>query len=100
MREALKHIFSNQIILEDKSRYYYTVRPYELTNVLGHSVAVLQEYDFTKQDEGSGPFSCKLYKTKEGNWYDTGETKMAVEKHVMRMLKSAIDAKENNTVLE
>jgi hypothetical protein len=100
MREALKHVFSNQIVLEDKSRYYYTIKPYELTNVLGHSVAVLQEYDFTKQEDGNAAFSCKLYKTKEGNWYETGETKTAVEKHGIRMLKSAIDAKENNTVLE
>ena len=100
MREALKHIFSNQIILEDKSRYYYTVKPYELTNVLGHSVAVLQEYDFTKQDEGSGSFSCKLYKTKEGNWYDINEEMGRADKHILRMLKSAIDSKENRPVFE
>ena len=100
MREALKHIFSNQITIENKSQFYYTVTPYELTNVLGNVIAVLQEYNFTKKDEDNFPFSCKLYKTKEGSWYDIEETKILGEKAVLRMLKSAVDSKENNTVLE
>ena len=100
MREALKHIFSNQIILEDKSQFYYTVKPYELTNVLGNIIAVLQEYHFTKKDETNMPYSCRLYKTKEGSWYDIEETKIFSEKAILRMLKSAIDSKESNAVLE
>lgn len=94
MRDALKNIFSNQITLEDNSQFYYTIKPYELTNALGNIIAVLQEYNFTKKDDNNEDFSCKLYKTKEGNWYDIAETKMDTEKVVLRMLKSAIDAKE------
>jgi hypothetical protein len=100
MREALKHIYSNQITLEDKSQFYYTVKPYELTNMLGNVIAVLQEYHFTKKEETAMPLSCKLYKTKEGSWYDIEETKIVSEKAVLRMLKSAIDFNEDNTVLK
>lgn len=100
MRDALKNLFSNQINLEDSSQFYYTISPYELTNALGSIIAVLQEYNFTKKDDNNGQFSCKLYKTKEGNWYDIEEAKISAEKAVLRMLKSAIDAKENGTILK
>ena len=100
MRDALKNLFSNQINLENNSQFYYTISPYELTNTLGSIVAILQEYNFTKKDENNGQFSCKLYKTKEGNWYDIEEAKIGAEKTVLRMLKSAIDAKENGTILK
>ena len=100
MRDALKNLFSNQIILEDNSQFYYTITPYELTNALGNIIAVLQEYNFTKKDENNGQFSFKLYKTKEGNWYDIEEVKILTEKSILRMLKSAIDAKENDTILK
>jgi hypothetical protein len=100
MRESLKQIFSNQITLEDSTRFYYTITPYELKNSLGNVVAMLQEYDFTKKEDTSTPFNFKLYKTKEGNWYDIEEAGTITEKTTLRMLKSAIDSKENDTVLQ
>ena len=100
MRDALKNLFSNQIILEDDSLFYYTITPYQLTNSLGNNIAVLQEYTFTKKDDNNGQFSCKLYRTKEGNWYDIQDANRGVEKAILRMLKSAIDIKENRTVLK
>lgn len=100
MRNALKNLFSNQINLEDNSQFYYTISPYELTNALGSIIAVLQEYNFTKMDDNNSQFSCKLYRTKEGNWYDMEEAKIDSKKAVLRMLKSAIEAKENSTVLK
>jgi hypothetical protein len=93
MRESLKHVFSKEIILEDGSHFYYTTNPYELKNALGNTIALLQEYNFTKKEEPH-PFTCKLYKTKEGNWYDIEEAKIGEQK-ILRMLKSAIDSKEN-----
>ena len=99
MRDALKNLFSNQFILEDNSQFYYTIKPYELTNALGNIIALLREYNFTKKDDNQGKFSCKLYKTKEGNWYDFEDTKIITEKGVLRMLKSAVDAKENSTAV-
>lgn len=100
MRDALKNLFSNQITLEDNSLFYYTIKPYELTNALGNIIAVLQEYNFTKKDDNNGQFSCKLYRTKEGNWYDIEVAKIVTEKGILRLLKSAIDAKENDTILK
>ena len=99
MRDVLKNLFSNQITLEDNSQFYYTITPYELTNALGNIIAVLQQYNFTKKDDNNGQFSCKLFRTKEGNWYDIEEAKIGAKKTFLRMLKSAIDAKENSTVL-
>ena len=98
MRDALKNLFSNQIILEDNSQFYYTIAPYELTNALGNIIAILQEYNFIKKYDNEAQFSCKLYRTKEGNWYDIEEAKIVSEKSILRMLKSAIDAKENSTI--
>ncbi len=100
MRDALKNLVSHQIILEDNSQFSYTIIPYELTNMLGNIIAVLQEYNFTKKDDNDGQFSCKLYKTKEGNWYDIEEAKMVTEMGILRMLKSAIDTKENISILK
>jgi hypothetical protein len=99
MREALKHIFSNQITLEDKSQFYYTVKPYDLVNALGNIIAVLQEYHFTNKDETAGQVFCKLYKTKEGSWYDLQDGCNYSDKSLLRMLKSAIDLQENNTAV-
>ena len=98
MRDALKNVFSHQIILEDNSQFYYSIKPYELTNALGNIIAILQEYNFTKKDDNNGQSFCKLYRTKEGNWYDIEEAKIVAEKSILRMLKSAIDAKENGVI--
>ena len=100
MRDALTNLFSNRITLEDNSQFYYTISPYELTNALGNIIAVLQEYNFTKNDDNNEQFFCKLYRTKEGNWYDIEVAKIVSEKGILRLLKSAIDAKENDTILK
>jgi|SRR6185312_9731699 len=100
MRDAITNLFSNQITLEDNNQFDYTINPYELTNALGNIIAVLQEYNFTKKENNSGQFSFKLYRTKEGNWYEIQEAKIVTEKGILRLLKSAIDAKENKIILE
>ena len=91
MRDALTNLFSNQITLEDNSQFYYTISSYELTNALGNIITVLQEYNFTKKDDNNGQFSCKLYRTKEGNWYDIEDENSGVGKGVLLALKLAID---------
>ena len=100
MEVELIDIKKGHVILKDNSEFFYTIKPVELTNALGNIIAVLQEYNFAKKDDNNGQFSCKLYKTKEGNWYDIAETNFFIEKTILRMLKSAIDAKENNTILD
>ena len=100
MRDALKNLFSNKITLEDNNLFYYTITAYELTNTLGYVVAVLQEYNFSKSGNKNEQFSCKLYKTKEGNWYDIENVISIEQKTIFRMLKSAIDRKEIASVSE
>ena len=100
MRDAINNLFTNQIILEDNSQFYYTISHYELANALGSIIAILQEYNFTKKGDNNRQFFCKLHRTKEGNWYDIEEAKIVTEKSILRVLKSAIDAKENSTVLK
>ncbi len=100
MREALKNLFSKQITLEDGNIYFYTVQPFELNNAVGNLIAVLQQYTLTKKDDITGLFSCKLYRTKDGNWYDFEEPASMDEKKQIRMLKSAIDAKDNTSVFD
>lgn len=98
MRDSLKHVFSNQVVLEDGCVFYYSISPFELKNALGQNIAVLQEFNFAKKGDESGQNYCKLYKTKDGNWYDFEDAKTTVEKGTLRMLKSAIDSKENEIV--
>lgn len=100
MRDALKNLFSNQITLEDNSQFYYTISSHELTNSLGNIIAVLQEYNFANTVDFNGQFSGKLYKTKEGNWYDIEDVNIFSDKGIVRMLKSAIDAKEKKVILD
>ena len=98
MTAPLKNLFINQITLEDNSQFCYTTKPYEVTNALGYTIAVLQEYNFTKQGDNEAQFSCRLHKTNEGNWWDNEEANISSEKGIVRMLKSAIDTKENTRV--
>ena len=95
MRDTLKNAFNHFIILEDNSQFYYTIKPYDLTNILGNNIAVLQEYDFTKMGDNIGQFSCKLYKTKEGNWYYINNNNSLSEYNILKALKSAI-VRQNN----
>ncbi|NOT90778.1 hypothetical protein [Ferruginibacter sp.] len=94
MRDALKNLYNNQITLEDNNQFYYTIKPYELTNALGNIIAVLQEYNFTKEGDNNGQFYCKLYKTKEGNWYDVEEMNKGIDSNMIMLLKLATNSQE------
>jgi hypothetical protein len=93
MRDELKNLFSNQIILEDGSQFFYTVKPFEMMNILGAVVAVLDEYLFTKKGSSE---SYKFYRTKDGNWYDVNDDNAPAEYSILRTLKLAIDIREKN----
>ncbi len=49
-----------------EKRIFLFIRTFEITNALGVIIAVLDEYFIINKDEDV----FKLYKTKEGNWYD------------------------------
>jgi hypothetical protein len=100
MRDSLKNLFTNEVILDDTTSFYYTVQPYELKNPLGNIAAILQEYTFTQKEDNADTLSYKLYKTKEGYWYDLEENQSGPDQNVTRMLKAAINQKENNNLVE
>jgi hypothetical protein len=76
-----------EIVLSDNSRFSYTINQVEITNILGATVAVLDEFFITN----SAGENYKLYKTKEGNWYDVPEANTGVAKSILLALKLKID---------
>lgn len=82
---------TNQVILEDNTQFVYTVKPFELKNALGSIVAILQEFIFKKIPESSDAPCYKLYKTREGNWYDIDDLKSSIDYSILRRLKAAMD---------
>ena len=91
MDTVLNQQKQNQIILEGGKEYYYAINPFEMTNVFGAAVATLQEYSIS----GLNGENYKIYKTKEGNWYDIAEVNSGRDNLVLISLKSAIDLKES-----
>jgi hypothetical protein len=87
MEMEIKTEENKEIILDDKSRFSYTIKQVEITNILGTAVAVLDEYFITN----SAGENYKLYKTKEGNWYDVAEVNIGVDKGVLLRFKLGID---------
>jgi hypothetical protein len=95
MRDELKHLFSKQITLNDGSQFYYTIQPFEMKNIFGAAIAILDEYVFTKKGATE---THKLYRTKERNWYDIA-VDIETENHsLFRALKSAIEATESGVI--
>lgn len=92
MRDALRNLHGKQIVLEDGTCFFYTISPYEIKNALGAVVAVLDEYSFTKKDSVG---TYKLYRTKEGNWYDLTSTESTEDYRMLRSLKAAFESMQN-----
>jgi hypothetical protein len=82
---------TNQVTLEDNTQFFYTIKLFELKNALGSTVAILQEYSFTKTLEADDQLCYKLYKTQEGNWYDIQDLKSSIDYAILRCLKAAMD---------
>ena len=93
MRDELTSLFSKEIILEDGGHYFYAIQPFEMKNMLGAVVAVLNEYLFTKSETSE---TYKLYRTKEGNWYEISNSFSVENIPVLRELKTVITMMEAN----
>lgn len=78
--------------LNDGEIFYYSARPVEITNFLGAAVAVLQQY-FITDSMGN---SYKLYRTKEGNWYDMPDENRGKNKAVLMSLKHGLNQAAGN----
>lgn len=92
MRDALRNLHGKQIILEDCTCFFYTISPYEMRNALGAVIALLDEYSFTKKDSVE---TYKLYRTKEGNWYDLTSSENTDDYRILRSLKAAFDSMQD-----
>ena len=93
MRDELTSLFSKEIILEGGGHYFYAIQPFEMKNMLGAVVAVLDEYLFTKSETSE---TFKLYRTKEGNWYEISISVPVENVPVLRELKTVINMMEAN----
>ena len=87
-------IFSQQIILDNNQSFHYTIHPFEMKNSLGKVIAVLQEYEIISSSPMLDQSLYKLYKTKEGNWYEIESVNSRPD--IIRELKSAIDSIESD----
>ncbi len=88
MKTEVAGIKNHRIILEDESEFFYAIRPFEITNALGVVVAVLDEYFITNKDGDL----FKLYKTNEGNWFDSPGVNASDNSTFLKQLKVALDS--------
>lgn len=94
MHDDQNKINDNQVILPDNSRYYYSIKPVEINNILRTGVIALMEYSVI----GEADKNFILYRTTDGNWYDIPGIRMPVEYPVLAFIKLAIDLKDRNTM--
>ena len=79
---------SNQVL------YYYTAEAV-IKNPVGKVSATLIEYTITGDTEDAADIFCKLYKTKEGFWYDSSNWDSQLDTRTRYNIKVAIDDAEN-----
>lgn len=89
------------IILKTSNQtlYYSTVETV-IRNPIGKVSATLIEYLITTGAEDSANVFCKLYKTKEGFWYDPAVQEEQVDNQTKHTIKAAIDAVENKATTQ
>ena len=87
MKTEVAGIKNYRIMLEDKRDFFYSIRPFEITNAFGVIIAVLDEYSITNKDRDI----CKLYKTIQGNWFEFPGINSGDNYSFLRQLKVALD---------
>lgn len=87
MRDALKNVFRKELVLDNGNCFLYSIQSFEMKNFLGAVVAILDEYSFTKKGTAE---TFKLFRTKEGNWYDLDENKDTTQTQLFLEIKTAI----------
>jgi hypothetical protein len=86
-----------EIFVQDGNRYVYTTTFINAENPLGIVKATLKEYTIYKIAETEMVIG-KLYRTKEGNWYDMpGNT--PINPLLRTMIKMALDESEKTNVI-
>jgi len=95
MEMESKEVIKAQLILEDKSQYFYSIKSVEICNSLGAVMATLLEYYISNHTSQT----YKLYKTKEGNWYEIPDANPTSEKALLMSLKLAINSQEKSKII-
>lgn len=86
-----------EIKVQDGNRYVYTTAFVKVENPLGIVKATLKEYTLYKIAE-TEILIGKLYRTKEGNWYDMpGNT--SINPLLRTMIKMVIDESEKANMI-
>ena len=83
------------ITVQDGNQYFYTISDSTVVNPLGVFKATLTEYSLYNTENAESPVG-KLYKTKEGNWYDAPNSNMTSRLTIC--LKIALDECEIDIV--
>ena len=87
------------IILKTSNQtFYYSTEEAVIKNPIGKVSATLIEYLITTDKEEAANIFCKLYKTKEGFWYDPASPDDHVDTKTKHNIKAAIDAVENKNI--
>ncbi|WP_018617039.1 hypothetical protein [Segetibacter koreensis] len=76
---------------------YYSTLEAVIKNPIGKVSATLIEYIITTGKEDASNIFCKLYKTKEGFWYDPASPEDQIDIKTKHNIKAAIDAAENKS---
>jgi len=83
---------TTQLIIDGTRHFFYTIRPFVVTNPLGFVRTVLQEYQLTS----STGENYRLYKTIAGNWFDIAEANPTAGIALLSALKMAITGVEKS----
>lgn len=86
-----------EITAKDGNSYYYTISYANAENPLGIVKATLQEYAIYKSADNE--LIGKLYRTKEGNWYDTPEN-TSINPLLKTFIKIAVEETEKNKTVK
>lgn len=84
------------LTVQDGNQYFYTISHCSAVNPLGVCKATLTEYALYGTENAESPIG-KLYKTKEGNWYDAPNSNMSCL--LSSCLDIALDACEMDQII-
>jgi len=87
------------LILKDGRTFEFFTAFVNIENPLGAVRATVKEYTLSETTSGMERFVCKLYKTKDGYWYDHPSADRPNPLLIM-VLKAALDEKERKEVVQ
>lgn len=87
------------ILKTTNQKLYYSTAEALIRNPIGKVSATLIEYIISDKEEPAN-IVCRLYKTKEGFWYDPSTSDESVDNQTKHVIKAAIDTEENKNIAQ